>query len=104
MDPSLNENPLGTKAGFDLTIPFDQKDKFTWRVCEAPATPTETKYEGVLHALTEAGPMFFVDILNAIGSTDGRDVALELDELRLKGKLVRLQNGEYSLKHHPDGA
>jgi hypothetical protein len=65
---------------------------------------SEKKYESVQQALTVAGPMFFVDIMNAVGSSDGRDVALELDKLESKGNLVRLQNGEYALNHTPDGA
>ena len=45
----------------------------------------------------EQGPMFFTDILNALGSRDGREIALELNELRGQGKLMRNGNGQYEL-------
>ena len=38
-----------------------------------------------------------------MGSTDGREIALELDALRERGVLTRLPNGEWALKQkeHP---
>jgi hypothetical protein len=33
-----------------------------------------------------------------MGSTDGREIALELDILRERGVLTRLPNGEWELK------
>ena len=36
-----------------------------------------------------------------MGSTDGRDIALELEQLRKQGILTRLSNGEWALKEPP---
>jgi hypothetical protein len=36
--------------------------------------------------------------MEAVGSRDGREVALKLDELREAGILTRLENGEWALK------
>ena len=43
------------------------------------------------------GPRHFGDLMNAVGSRDGREVVLELDELRQAGKLVRNEDGKYAL-------
>ncbi|MBW1768968.1 MAG: UbiD family decarboxylase [Deltaproteobacteria bacterium] len=97
MDPSLEGQPVGSKAGFDMTIPFNSKGKFLWLPCAAPEIGSSAQYKTVRQAL-ESRPMFFVDIMDSVGSNDGREVSLELDELRNSGQLTRLQNGEYALQ------
>ncbi len=42
--------------------------------------------------------MYFAQIMDALGSKDGREVALALDELREEGVLSRLDDGEWTLK------
>ena len=44
-----------------------------------------------------AGPMFYADIVEAIGSDDGREIACGLDELRQNGRLGRDRDGRYHL-------
>ena len=51
----------------------------------------------------EAGPKYFADILAAVGSKDGREVALELGTMRESGELTRLDNGEYALLSQTPG-
>ena len=41
--------------------------------------------------------MYYAHIVEALGSTDGRDIACELDDLRQKGKLGRDRDGRYHL-------
>jgi hypothetical protein len=41
--------------------------------------------------------MFFADLIEAIGSEDGREVALALDALRQAGRLGRDRDGRYYL-------
>jgi hypothetical protein len=41
--------------------------------------------------------MYFAEIMDAVGSRDGREVALALDELREAGVLSRLDNGEWTV-------
>jgi len=97
MDPSLKGEPVGSKAGFDMTIPFSEKDNFSWLPCTAPELDAKAEYKTVRQAL-ESGPLFFVDIMDSVGSHDGREISLELDELRNSGQLTRLKNGEYALQ------
>jgi hypothetical protein len=42
--------------------------------------------------------MFFSQIMEALGSKDGREVALELHALHEQGVLTRLPDGEWALK------
>ena len=39
----------------------------------------------------------FGEIMAALGSDDGREIVLHLDDLRRKGSLTRLEEGEYAL-------
>jgi hypothetical protein len=41
--------------------------------------------------------MFYADIVEALGSDDGREVACALDELRRGGRLGRDRDGRYHL-------
>ena len=41
--------------------------------------------------------MFFSEIVDALGSRDGREIAVQLDELRTDGKLMRNADGQYLL-------
>jgi hypothetical protein len=41
--------------------------------------------------------MFFVDLMNALGSDDGREIALEVNRLYEEGVVTRLSDGEWTL-------
>ena len=45
--------------------------------------------------------MYFAQIMDALGSKDGREISLELDALREQGLLVRRESGEWCLKNDP---
>jgi hypothetical protein len=47
--------------------------------------------------------MFYADIVEAIGSDDGREVACALDALRQDGRLCRDRDGRYHLQPSPPG-
>jgi 3-polyprenyl-4-hydroxybenzoate decarboxylase len=97
-DPTADENGRVTKAGFDLTAPTDQPDTIEYRRAYAPAAGAAAPtFKTVVDALN-AGPKHFGQIVTAIGSSDGREIALELDTLRERGVLTRLPNGEWALK------
>jgi UbiD family decarboxylase len=97
-DPLADSNGLITKAGFDLTAPFDQPDSIAYRRAYAPAGGTPMlRFKNVMQAL-ESNAMHFGELLAAVGSADGREVAVELDVLRERGVLTRLANGEWALK------
>ena len=64
--------------------------------CAAKVFKGPARYQTVEQALG-AGPMFYADIVESLGSEDGREVASALDELRQAGKLSRDRDGRYSL-------
>jgi len=47
--------------------------------------------------------MFYADIVEGIGSDDGRDVAAALDRLRQEGRLARDRDGRYCFGSSPPG-
>jgi hypothetical protein len=97
-DPNADEARTVAKVGFDLTRPVGQPDTiesrraFARRIGDKPA-----RHQNARQAL-ESGPLYFAQIMDLVGSEDGREVALELDELREEGVLARLDNGEWTLK------
>lgn len=97
MDPLLTEEEKLTKVGFDLTFPFGRPDRVDYRVAKAPRIEAKVPVRSVRSAL-ESGPMYFAQLMAAVGSRDGREVALELDRLREEGVVDRLENGEWVLK------
>ena len=82
MDPSLNGRRTGAKTGFDCTNPFGREG-------EIP--------------LTRSAAKVFSDIVEAIGSDDGREIACALDELRQGGRLGRDRDGRYHLVRSKPG-
>ncbi len=97
-DPTASKDGTVAKIGFDLTMLPEQREDFEFRraggftVSTAPA-----RYQTVRQAL-EAGPLFFSQLMAAVGSKDGREIAVALDALRAEGILTRLKHGEWTLK------
>ena len=100
-DPSIDGNRTVAKIGFDLTRPMNQADTiesrraFPRRIGDGPA-----RHQHAQQAL-ENGPLYFAQIMDLLGSKDGREVALQLDELRERGILSRLDDGQWTLKPEP---
>lgn len=93
LDPSLAGERTSSKAGFDLTLPLGAR-----RGIEA-LTPEPPRYGGgrfdsVREALAD-GPKFFVELMSARGSRDGREIVRELEALRDAGGLTRDEEGRY---------
>jgi len=95
LDPSLDGARTGAKAGFDLTLPFGRREALALRVPEPPVRGT-ARFQTVREALG-SGPMMFGELAAALGSDDGRELVVELDELRRDGVLTRLEEGAYAL-------
>jgi 2,5-furandicarboxylate decarboxylase 1 len=97
LDPSLaSHGSLGAKAGYDCTMPIGTARKLEAEIPEPP------HYQGGRFASVEdalrAGPKFFEQLMTAVGSEDGREIVLELEDLHLKGRLKRdPAEGRYSL-------
>ena len=88
MDPSLNGRRTGAKAGFDCTRPFGRDGEIPLTRSAAKNFRGPARFQTVEQALGSA-PMFYPDIVEAVGSDDGREVACALDLLRQEGRLAR---------------
>jgi 3-polyprenyl-4-hydroxybenzoate decarboxylase len=97
-DPIMLKNGTVAKIGYDCTMLPEQREDFEFRrawgyhVSTAPA-----RYQTVRQAL-ESGPMYFSELMAALGSKDGREIAVALDQLREDGTLTRLKEGQWALK------
>jgi 2,5-furandicarboxylate decarboxylase 1 len=94
MDPSGDGKGNSAKAGFDLTWPFPRPKAVTARVPEAPKIGGLARFQTVRQAL-ETGPMHFARLMSVLGSRDGREIVLEIENLREEGILERNSDGEY---------
>jgi UbiD family decarboxylase len=101
--PGFYAEPTGdgdgtiTKAGFDLTRRVGKPGSVDSRRAYAPKIERNARCATVRTAL-EGGPLYFAQLMSALGSRDGREVALELERLRLEDAITRLPNGEWALK------
>jgi UbiD family decarboxylase len=102
MDPSLNGRRTGAKSGFDCTRPFGRDGEIPLMRCAAKIFKGPARYQTAEQALG-SGPMFFADIVESLGSQDGREVACALDDLRKAGKLSRDRDGRYYLEASKPG-
>ncbi|HEY1505698.1 MAG TPA: UbiD family decarboxylase [Stellaceae bacterium] len=96
MDPT-RENGKMVKAGFDLTQPFGAPDIIENRISQTPSLKLNPRWQNVQQAL-ESGPKHFIELMEGIGTDDGRTLTLELDQLQHDGILGRGNNGEWLLK------
>jgi UbiD family decarboxylase len=97
LDHTSNEDGTISKIGFDATAPYDAPDDIEHLRPAPPRLKDQpARYASVREALA-AGPKFFIQVMEAVGSIDGRDVALELERLRQAGRVDRLSDGEWHL-------
>jgi 2,5-furandicarboxylate decarboxylase 1 len=96
MDPSLEGRRTGAKAGFDCTRPTGRDGEIPLVRCAAKVFKGPAKFKNVEDAL-KSGPLFYSQVVEGVGSDDGREVALALDALRKQGKLGRDRDGRYHL-------
>lgn len=101
-DPNADADGLVSKVGFDLTAASAKSTEVRFQRPRPPRVEPAMTNASVRQAL-EAGPKYFAEILSAVGSKDGREVAIELDLLREAGELTRLDNGEYALLSQTPG-
>jgi 2,5-furandicarboxylate decarboxylase 1 len=103
LDPSLAGARVGAKVGFDCTIPFGKRQSLEWGI---PTPPVMAKPNGKgngaakfsVAGVLAKGPASFLDLMNAAGSRDGREIVRELDTLYAAGTLTRNEAGKYALK------
>jgi hypothetical protein len=97
MDPTRDADGLIDKVGFDLTAAYGIPDTIETRRPRAPRFAGHKRCDSAREAL-KSGPLFFSQLMAALGSSDGREVALELHALHEQGLLTRLADGEWALK------
>jgi 2,5-furandicarboxylate decarboxylase 1 len=95
LDPSLDGSRVGAKAGFDLTKPFGKKDVMEYTVPTAPAFGIARN--GSVAAALSAGPCTFLELMEATGNRDGREVVRALAPLYAEHRIGRLDDGKYVL-------
>ncbi|MEE8332786.1 MAG: UbiD family decarboxylase [Alphaproteobacteria bacterium] len=94
LDPSLDGSRVGAKAGFDMTVPFGKRASGEWQVSDPPSLEGAQRFDSVRAAL-EDGPRTFGELMACLGTRDGREIVLALDELRQAGLLSRGEGGTY---------
>ncbi len=102
MDPSLQGRRTGAKSGFDCTKPFGRNGEIPLTRSAAKVFSGPARFQTVEQALG-ASPMFYADLVESLGSDDGREVACKLDELRQSGRLGRDRDGRYHLASSKPG-
>jgi UbiD family decarboxylase len=102
MDPSLQGRRTGAKAGFDCTKPIGRDHEIPLTRSAAKVFKGPARFQTVEQALG-SGPLFYADIVESVGSQDGREVACAIDALRQTGKLGRDRDGRYHLSASKPG-
>jgi len=95
LDPSLAGSHLGSKAGFDCTMPIEVARSIEGRIPSPPALEGP-RFESLEAALLD-GPKTFNALMSATGSRDGREIVEAFDELRAAGRLGRNKDGAWTL-------
>ena len=101
LDPSLGGQRTGAKIGFDCTIPFGKGMSLEWGVPMPPeiqATKAGANGHRSVTDVLAGGPASFLELMDAKGSRDGREIVRELDSLYAADKLTRNESGRYVLK------
>jgi len=93
LDPSLEGERTGAKAGFDLTLPFGKANSQEFTV-PAPPMLKDRRNQTVETALAD-GPKCFRELMEWTGSDDGREIIRVLEGFYADGSLGRLEDGRY---------
>jgi 2,5-furandicarboxylate decarboxylase 1 len=95
LDPSLEGARVGTKTGFDLTWAFGRASRLETSIPEPPVLDGRA-FASIAVALAD-GPKFFAELMAAIGSRDGREVVVALEDLTKESSVSRDEKGRYLL-------
>jgi 2,5-furandicarboxylate decarboxylase 1 len=87
LDPSLGSARTGAKAGYDLTLPVGGARTLESEVPQPPRFDGR-RFESLEAALRD-GPKYFENLMVALGSEDGREIVLALEQLERAGRLDR---------------
>jgi 2,5-furandicarboxylate decarboxylase 1 len=95
LDPSLAGARVGSKAGFDCTMPIEVAKTLENKVPKPPSYVGERS--GSVEDALRAGPKTFEELMVATGSRDGREIVRVFDGLRARGVLGRTAEGLWML-------
>ena len=96
MDPTIDAEGKMVKVGYDFTEPFDAPAKIENKLSFAPSLKLAAQKQSVRETLA-SGPKHFVELMEAAGTDDGREITLELDVMRGKGQVDRTPDGQWCL-------
>jgi UbiD family decarboxylase len=97
LDHTIDANGTISKIGFDATIPVGAPDDIEhWRPLP-PRLEAQPARFATVHESLQSGPRYFVQLMEDLGSGDGREIAVELERLRRNGLVDRQPNGEWRL-------
>lgn len=96
LDPSVGPDRTGAKAGFDCTWPFGTGGALDRQVPAPPVFGRGERFDSVEAALRH-GPKTFVELMDALGTLDGREVVAAMAGLRADPGLTVIEGGRYQL-------
>jgi UbiD family decarboxylase len=96
-DPTIEKDGSLSKLGFDMTAPYGQPANIELLRPHASRFEESAKHKSVREAL-KTGPQNFGKLIELLGTDDGRELILELDQLREEGILMRTSDGAWMLK------
>lgn len=97
-DPTKNDDGSQAKIGFDMTHTTENEDGIESRRAYAFQLDSSVPRVATVADALAGGPRYFAELMAALGSEDGREIAMELDRLRESELVERRPNGEWSLK------
>jgi 3-polyprenyl-4-hydroxybenzoate decarboxylase len=100
IDPSLQGQRSGAKAGFDCTRPVIAGTSAR-HLIPTPPRLEKSPYSSIQAAL-DAGPATFLELMAACNSRDGRDVLAALEPFYAEQRIARDDDGRYRLLPRPD--
>ena len=100
IDPSLQGQRSGSKAGFDCTRPVIAGTSAR-HLIPTPPRLEKSPYSSIQAAL-DAGPATFLELMAACNSRDGRDVLAALEPFYAEQRIARDDDGRYRLLPRPD--
>jgi 2,5-furandicarboxylate decarboxylase 1 len=100
-DPTATAEGNLSKVGFDATAGPTGDSMVNWRPTPPQRVSRERRANSVRDALKD-GPLYFREIMDALGTDDGRELVVELGELQEEGVLTRGPNWQWELTKTQD--